>query len=275
MAQQKLVSRLVCESDMVPIQLTTAATAPVALFALRTRPVSSGSKLGTNGSNRGWEQHQRSMQILSVGMSSSSSRELVRRTMWVCTDEIACITSDASASVFATGSRSGFIQVYDAKLRHPVYSWRVPSESAETTSRIHALALSPDGNAIVGVCSSSSNSTSARVIEWACSEETFASAAAADFPSSYDSSDDGVADTGLRQRSMPAPPMLCCYALADGADKGAEHDHGHGALEEGEDTLRYRLHFRPSGRRFLVVVHKGFTLISVQLFKVCASRSLS
>lgn len=277
MTQQKLVSRLVCESGMVPVQLTTAASTPVALFALRSRAGSSSSKQETNGSDLGWEQQQHPMQILSIGVSSSSSRELVRRTMWVCAEEITCITADANASAFATGSRSGFIQMYDAKLRHPVYSWKVASDSVGTTSKIHALALSPDGNAIVGVCSSSPVSSSARVIEWACSEDTFASAAAADSPNSYDSSDDGVAETGLRQRSMPTPPILCCYALADEAGDGAEGDdnHEHGEREEGEDTIRYRLHFHPSGRKFLVAVHKGSTLISVQLFKVCISCSPS
>lgn len=257
---------------MVPIQLTTATTAPVALFVLRTRPLLS-SKLEMNPSDHGWEQQQRATQILSVGVSSSSSRELVRRTMWKCAEEIACIASNSSASVFATGSQGGVIHIYDAKLRHPVYSWTVLSESVATTTRIHALAVSPDGNAIVGVCSSSPASSLASVIEWACSEEVFAAAAAG----SYDSSDDGLADTNFRQRSMPAPPILCNYTLTDGISKGIGSDgsHVHGRREESEDTIRYRLHFHPSGRKFLVVVHNGSTMTSVQLFKVCTSRSLS
>lgn len=248
------------------MQLTTAKNAAVALFVVGGGPATSSKQgHGALDPHRRCEgKSPRQQQQIQLATASSSSRELMCRTIWRCNEEIECLTCEDAGNVFVTGSKHGHIQVYDCKLRHPLYKWHVVDPpphrggrqigGAESRypHRVQALALSPDGTTLLSLCASE-----AAIVEWTFSEDTFASAADL---TSNDSSDDGGGGFDAEQRAMPAPPVVFSYPLIVPASGD----------EEGEEVnLRYKIQFHPSGQQFLVVAATASALRSVHLYQVC------
>lgn len=256
MREAKRVAQLQCHSGMAPSLLAAASHASQCLVLTTSQaPLANGSAT---------EPPPDSRQLLQLVRAQSASPELVRQTVWRCADDVTCIACDDTASVFATASRTGTIEVYDSKLRHPVLSWRATASarchssepSDEAGDPIRALALAPDGLSVLSL-SAAPSSTSVVITEWACAGDSIAS------PRDGTSNDSSEDDAELRPATS-APPIRCTYALecADGRSSS--------------ESLEYALQFDATGQQFVLTTHVDARLVSVHVFQVRdALRSLS
>lgn len=262
MAQQRLVSRLETASGGAWTHLVAAIGAPVCLHVTASSATTTSS---SDGSKRRYDLRPPSLHeahIVALG-TASNAHELVHQASWSLGEDVACVACDATLSVFATGSQSGRIQVFDATLRHPVLTWR-PSVSltsggpcgpldtialADAAVPIRALAFSPDGTSLLSI-----SAFEARMItEWAWADEATA-AGAADLTSN-DSSDDGFAgDTdSSSQAARGAPRVVGSYVLGDDVASPAH---------------RFELTFDPAGHQFLLTTRLGSRVVAVDVYKV-------
>lgn len=267
MTQQKVVSRLKYDGGSAPSQLIGATSVPMCILVTEITRTPKGSSDGTGDDHdrrhRG-PRHQ--VQIVGSG-NTSSALELVRLTAWQFSQEISCVACDSTLSVFATGSRSGHIQIFDSKLRHPVLQWRQSTLTrgsnssergnpayADAAMAIQALAFSPDGTSILSISAPDDRRV---VTEWACSDEAIANAGEV---ASTDSSDDGFRDADTSRAPLSAPQVICNYSLED--DDIALPD------DDESKAPRFELKFHPSGHQFIVATHWKSRLVGVQVYKV-------